>query len=449
MKIPTVQSIFSSFLLHGRKSTDLQLVQHAKPVPVLIVQDPFTQCTVHLVGVSHGSTSSSNLVKDTILKIKPSSVVLELCDERYLAICLESQIRPSGNVTMAELYNKKSTKLIESKERLKQTGGVMAAYINFVKKQGIIIGAFVTIGLLVSSFQRALRKSDHGDEFTTAMKAAEYLNIPIKLGDAQQSETLRNVRKVVSADTVNPAKVVQNAQSLVFSALGLPIDKLPGSSNLSTQANDAIRRSKWINIPLVYVQDQSLILSLIPLISISLFTMLLGYVPLLDHKVDGGGDGSSLGSSTLMLAQMQAMLGKVVLPAHFSAGKHLVALSPAVHLETFKQLFALAPQVMLPPLVYTYMHQLADVAQPVLHKIVQFASTEPSPAFTNALDSLADVLSFLILVSLAKIIGSDRDRVIASKIRDACKTNPVSDPVRCILSINLLQCACSHQSTLL
>lgn len=432
--------ILVMFLLFDRSTSfGVTLFNRAIPVPILTVKDPFTQCTVHLVGVSHGSTSSSNLVKETILKIKPSSVVLELCDERYLAICLESQITPRGNMSMLNVYNKKvKQSIVNPSTSINADNGKRAllsrrafAYASYIRKQGIVIGSFVTIGLLVSSFQRALRKSDPGDEFTTAMKVADYLNIPIKLGDAQQSETLRNVRKVISVDTVNPPEVFKSAKSLLFSALGLAIDVLPASAQLSEEVRISIAKSTWINIPLVYIQDKSLILSLIPLISLSLLTILLGYAPLTANLADKTGGGTPFGASSLVLAQMQSVLGKVMLASatipggHIATVKHAMSLSPAFYSDSLKYLNALMSHLVVPPLLFTYLQQLGETVQPLVSKITDFAYTEPPPALAKAIDTLADVLSFLVLVRLAKIIGSDRDRIIASKIRDACKTNPV------------------------
>ena len=69
--------------------------------------------TVHLIGVSHGSPPSAKLVRDTLVDLKVSSdnsssskvwpnnalnmkspvvIALELCDDRYLSIALESKV---------------------------------------------------------------------------------------------------------------------------------------------------------------------------------------------------------------------------------------------------------------------------------------------------------------------------------------------------------------------
>jgi hypothetical protein len=99
-------NVFSSF---SRKPVvrEIGTIVKSGKAPLLKVKDPYSQCTVHLVGVSHGAATSAELVKETMLKVKPSTVVVELCDERYLSICLESRIRPNGNASMLQVYNTK------------------------------------------------------------------------------------------------------------------------------------------------------------------------------------------------------------------------------------------------------------------------------------------------------------------------------------------------------
>ena len=51
----------------------------------------------------------------------------------------------------------------------------------------------------------------------TAMLEAERLNIPVRLGDAPQNDTLNSIKKVMSAEVFNPFKVVEGASLLVRS----------------------------------------------------------------------------------------------------------------------------------------------------------------------------------------------------------------------------------------
>ena len=54
-----------------------------------------------------------------------------------------------------------------------------------------------------------------GDEFVTAMLEAERLDIPVRLGDAPQTDTLNSIKNVMSAEVFDPLKVVQGASLLV------------------------------------------------------------------------------------------------------------------------------------------------------------------------------------------------------------------------------------------
>ena len=64
--------------------------------PVLRVIDPNSNSIVHLVGVSHGSPISAELVQSTISMVKPDVIVLELCEDRYISMSLDNKIVPTG-----------------------------------------------------------------------------------------------------------------------------------------------------------------------------------------------------------------------------------------------------------------------------------------------------------------------------------------------------------------
>ena len=85
--------------------------------PILKVVEPYSQCRVHLIGVSHGSATSAELVQETIAKVRPSTIVVELCDERYLSICLDSKIAPNvDDPILLKTYYKKLEALKEKEE---------------------------------------------------------------------------------------------------------------------------------------------------------------------------------------------------------------------------------------------------------------------------------------------------------------------------------------------
>ena len=52
-------------------------------------------------------------------------------------------------------------------------------------------------------------------------------------------------------------------------------------------------------------------------------------------------------------------------------------------------------------------------------------TTELPPGIENIIDPIIDVFSVFLLIRLAKIIGSDRDKIIASKVLSVCKEFPV------------------------
>lgn len=54
-----------------------------------------------------------------------------------------------------------------------------------------------------------------GDEFVTAMLEAEKLDIPVRLGDAPQNDTLNSIKGIISVDVFNPSQVVEGAGFLV------------------------------------------------------------------------------------------------------------------------------------------------------------------------------------------------------------------------------------------
>ena len=130
---------------------------------------PTTKSRIHLVGVSHGSASSAELVKEVFSEIpNAAAVVLELCDDRFWSISLDAKIRPRGNETLAGAYDAKLISIAnhESKKAAAKTNtGVVAVYnqisntIRFASGQGLIGGTFVLLGLFVSNLQRMTRSS--------------------------------------------------------------------------------------------------------------------------------------------------------------------------------------------------------------------------------------------------------------------------------------------------
>ena len=53
------------------------------------------------------------------------------------------------------------------------------------------------------------------DEFVTAMIEAEKYDIPVRLGDAPQNDTLRNIKGIASMEIFNPRKILEGSLFLV------------------------------------------------------------------------------------------------------------------------------------------------------------------------------------------------------------------------------------------
>eukprot|EP01039_Chlorochromonas_danica_P004339 gene4340-4760_t len=328
--------------------------------PVLTVTDPHTKSKVHLVGVSHGSPISAQLVTDMIQSVNPEVIVLELCEERYLALSLESGIAPKGNDTLESLYVTKKQALAERLERavpVSKTRALLSstsAHWHFLKKQGPLVGSFVGVGLLFSNFQRMFK--DLPDEFTTAMLKAEEMDIPIRLGDASQSQTLNNIKKLISVETFNPILVWKGAKSFLFSAIGLFSKYQEPYSHDSSVEQEA----NWVNIPAVYFGRKDMIGTLWPLYVAILGTMILSFL-------------SSLGS----------------MPNVDNIDADVLA-SPSVE---------------------------------------QFFQWITQPNVESSINLIGDIFATLLVIRLGRLIGTDRDRILASNIQKVCAEFPGKEVV--------------------
>ena len=295
-----------------------------------------------MVGVAHGSSASATLVEEVISTIRPSNVVVELCVERFLSISLESRIRPRGNETMALWFDKKVA-LLETESKLKRWVNM----VNFVRAQGAVAGLFVLMGLSVTALQKAARlgtAEKRSDEFVTAMKVAERLSIPLSLGDAPQTETLNAVRRgVFSRDLVEPQRVVEGAQLLLFSVLGSePYKSYARLGDVC--GREILEESEWLSIPKAYLdpRNRKMLQGLAPIFAIFVLTAILG----------------------------------AALP---------------------------------------YADALADPA------VAPLLTTSPIPeSVEQAVNVVVDLFSILLLVRLTKLIGTDRDTVIAKKVQQVC-----------------------------
>jgi len=485
------QNEFSGRVRHCMSTTaacdyDADRILRVVGSPVLVVlpsnkeKELQTSNTIHLLGVSHGSPPSARLVRNTISNINskvdmlrskdsttstkdcPVVIALELCDDRYLSISLESQVEPrSGNTTLNEIYWKKISSLQTKKDdeivlfgmkNLKdsETGRFLLnvnAFFRFVKTQGVLLGLFVAMGILVKELQSMFHSSarlpssvtaPHNvssienfpipgeDEFATAMRMAAALDFPVRMSDANQADTLSSIRGVVSADTVNPVMVAQGAQSLAFSALGLemaPKDstQLTASSSTSNMNSNTspvsemefLRsiygelRPEWINIPAVYAENWNMVKSLLPLALIAVVSAVIGAAA---NALDANGIGP--------IPQTLEMFPPTQLD--------LATILPDTLMNSPER-----------QLLSSWITPVASKVADVLMAISAALDTELTPAQEAAINVVVETFSGLLLIRLAKIIGSDRDKIIASKVMSICREFPGSEVV---VVIGMLHC---------
>jgi len=329
---------------------------------------------VHLVGVAHGSSSSAALVDDVIGKINPSNVVLELCDERFLSISLDARVRPRNNESMTSWFDGK-VRIIDEEDRLKSTNALKyslnrtAQVARWISAQGFVAGVFVLMGLAVASLQKAARggnKVKMSDEFVTAILAAERQNIELTLGDAPQADTLNAVKRVFTRDLFDVKQIAEGTKLLWFSMLGVG----PYHSNTklgSTMERRLLDESQWLNIPRAYLTNRTMLQGLFPLLllstSASLVTMALKEAGATDTV-----DPSVLGAAAAAAAT-DGSFPTLGLASSF-----------------FSVIFS-------------------DLPLPV----------------EQLVDTSIDALGILVLIRLARLIGTDRDAILAKSIQETCR----------------------------
>lgn len=257
------------------------------------------------------------------------------------------------------------------------------------------------------------------DEFATAMRMAAALDFPVRMSDANQADTLSSIRGVVSADTVNPIMVVQGAQSLAFSALGLDMTPKDTSLTIKTTISSSdtqmefLRsiygelRPEWINIPAVYAENWNMIKSLLPLVLIAVVSSVIGVAA---NTLDANGIGP-IPQSLEMFPPTQLDL-TTILP-------DMIMSSPQ------RQLLNM------------WFAPIASKVGDALVAISDVMDTEWTPAQEAAINIVVESFSALLLIRLAKIIGSDRDKIIASKVMSICREFPESEVV---VVIGMLHC---------
>lgn len=350
--------------------------------PLLTVRHPETNSIVYLVGVSHGSEASASLVSDILAEKRPSAVVLELCEDRFITLSSYAKIRPREDLRLIAAFDNVQKEMTEKIKKYdsKNPFQKSVAVLRFAKEQGPVTGVFVMFGLLVGAMQKLI-SSSNDDEFTTAIRVANELKIPVRLGDAPQNDTLKSIKNIVSVDTINPSIAIMGALSLAFSAFGL----FPGISNMKLNAqqrppSDILEKSQWVNIPAAYFQSSLLARSLRPVAYLAAALMLIEQLPFMSSSVDAATTTDTLPFPAI--SWLSTAIDPTVIP-YFSS----IAVAPVKAYELFER-------------------------------------------YGNA-------LSLLFLIRMTKIIGTDRDAIIADKVAKACKEFPGQEIV---VVIGMLHC---------
>lgn len=390
-----------SHVINGSNGREWRNVGQVKPLvrncpvqPIISILEPSTKSRVHLVGVSHGSAASATLVQETITTLDSKAVVLELCDDRFLSISLETRLEPRSNSTMKNIYTQKLEEWERSApksfpERLIRN---LQSFSLFTKSRGLLIGSFVMMGVLASALQRIVRPFSKSDEFATAMKVAYDNNIEVRLGDAPQSDTLESVKKLISKDTINPSQVLRGSRMLLFSAFGTDLGEFPWKRR-KLYPSDAISGKEWINIPEVYARNYALLGSLLPIIILLVCTSLFNLLSLSGMEQEFLPPLVSGQDITEMTSIVQNIVGSNHIPLQTLTNVGQVAVDTVNTGWEWLQVIAVAS---LP--------------------------TEVEHAITLLIDAAA----VLILIRLSKLIGTDRDKIIASKVQEVCREFPVS-----------------------
>lgn len=156
---------------------------------------------------------------------------------------------------------------------------------------------------------------------------------------------------------------------------------------------EVVKQSEWINIPKIYFENVNMQISLLPLIVVGLI------VPTLSGSFDSAVEDSSL-SSTLDISSAMSTITQWLQqsPKFSSMGDLMSQIGASSVGKTFNTLMNLI-------------------------------TTELPPQLQFSIDTVVDFVSILLLIRLAKIIGSDRDRVIASKLQTFCEEFPNSEIV--------------------
>jgi len=163
----------------------------ANSAAVIELTHPSTGCNVTLVGVVHGSASSSNDVAKTLERNDVDVVVLELCASRFADMRRDMELNTNSDdgMYMPQKLNQTMDKFLRLVAMTVDRKGLASGIATF------IIGGVSLVQSIVSGFSPGL-------EFRTAIDHIKRSNGDIILADRDVTETLKRVGHIpkVSVD---------------------------------------------------------------------------------------------------------------------------------------------------------------------------------------------------------------------------------------------------------
>eukprot|EP00596_Hydrurales_sp_CCMP1899_P010539 CAMPEP_0119051844 /NCGR_PEP_ID=MMETSP1177-20130426/73324_1 /TAXON_ID=2985 /ORGANISM="Ochromonas sp, Strain CCMP1899" /LENGTH=327 /DNA_ID=CAMNT_0007031183 /DNA_START=501 /DNA_END=1484 /DNA_ORIENTATION=- len=271
--------------------------------------------------------------------------------------------------------------------------------LRFATQQGPVGGVFVLLGLLVNNLQRLTRSNTGADEFVTAMIEADKINIPVRLGDAPQNDTLESIKGIISLELFDPIKVAKGSLFLAFSAFGVLADA--SNKALSNKIPEPLlKASKWVSIPGAYLDDLNMLKSLIPLLLASIVTTFVGTLPLFieDGVIDIENVNAALNTDP-------------------SAALSTLEVTTSAIMTYFGSVF----------------HDTIGSGNFYMSVENYFSGVD----FDASGSLFIDAMSLLFLIRMAEVIGTNRDCIIANKVQSAATEFPDQDIV---VVIGMLHC---------
>ena len=170
----------------------------------------------------------------------------------------------------------------------------------------------------------------------------------------------------------------------MFSALGLFPDL---SYKLLSERipSDLLKDSQWLSVPGAYFDDRSMLQTLVPIIATSVVTTAIGSVYV-----------------TGTVASIEKINDLSITAESISS--------------------ALLPIQITTSAVMTYLSALINTHAKWMTDIGAFLSTLDQE---NVLNNIANLVSVLLIIRMSRLIGTDRDRIIAEKIQATASEFPV------------------------